>query len=64
MKIANDYKAKIRIWASESRVTNLPKAVGFPEFGYRRFASGDEMNAWKKEMLAEIARRGGLQWTK
>jgi len=64
MKIANDYKAKVKIWASESRVTALPKAVGFPDFGCRRFASGDEMNAWKKEMPAEIARRGGLQWTK
>jgi hypothetical protein len=64
MKIANNYKAKVKIWASESRVTALPKAVGFPVFSCRRFSSADEMNAWKKEMLSEIARNGGLKWKK
>lgn len=64
MKIKNDYKAKLKIWAVEAKVVSLPKAVGFPTFSCRRFSSGDEMNVWKKNMLAEIARRGGLRWTK
>ncbi|MBC8453874.1 hypothetical protein H8D64_02345 [PVC group bacterium] len=64
MKITNDYKAKLKIWASENHVVSLPRAIGFPGFGCVRFSSGDEMNAWKKELLAETARRGGVQWTK
>lgn len=64
MKINNDYKAKLKIWASDNRIISLPKAVGFPEFSCKRFSSGSEMNAWKKELLAETARRGGVQWMK
>ena len=64
MQIKDDYKIKFKIWASENRVVALPKAVGIPEFKCQRFASGDEMNAWKKELLAETARRGGVRWMK
>jgi len=64
MKIENDYKGKLKIWAAEANVVRLPKAIGFPAFSCRRFSSGDEMNIWKKSMLAEIARNGGLRWTK
>ena len=64
MKIENDYKAKLKIWATELDVVTLPKAIGFPEFSCRRFSSGEDMNIWKKSMLDEIARNGGLRWTK
>ena len=64
MKISNNYKSKLKIWASDNRIVALPKAVGFPQFGCKRFSSGYEMNAWKKEMLTETARRGGVKWTK
>ena len=64
MKRTDDYKAKLKMWAAEGRVVACPKAVGLPRFGSRRFSSGAEMNAWKKEFLAEIARNGGVQWTK
>ncbi len=64
MKSTDNYKIKLKIWADENRVVGLPKAIGFPKFGCQRFASGDEMNAWKKELLAETARSGGVQWTK
>ena len=64
MKINNDYNAKLKIWASDYRVVTLPKAVGFPEFSCKRFSSGSEMNAWKKELLAETARMGGVKWTR
>lgn len=42
----------------------MPKAVGIPRFGARKFASYREMNAWKRKLLAEIAAKGGVQWTK
>jgi hypothetical protein len=42
----------------------MPRATGFPRFGCRRFSSGAEMNAWKKEFLAENARQGGVRWKK
>lgn len=63
MKKTDDYRAKLQLWASEGRVAACPKAVGLPRFGSRRFSSGAEMNAWKKELLAETARNGGVQWT-
>ena len=64
MKITNDYKAKLKIWASDDSVVALPKVIGLPKFSCKRFSSGAEMNAWKKELLAEIARGGGVQWMK
>ena len=63
MKRTDDYRAKLELWAEEGRVVRMPRAVGFPAFGSRRFSSGAEMNAWKKELLAETARRGGVRWT-
>jgi hypothetical protein len=64
MKISDDYEAKLTIWARESRVYALPKVTGLPSFGSKRFRSYEEMNAWKRDYLAEIARRGGVQWTR
>ena len=64
MKIGNDYKAKLKVWAADPRVVALPAAIGFPRFSCRRFSSGNEMNAWKKKLLVEIAHSGGLRWTK
>ena len=63
MKIADNYKAKLEIWAAEGRVVAMPRATGFPRFSCQRFSSGAEMNAWKKELLAETARQGGVRWT-
>jgi hypothetical protein len=63
MKATDDRLAKYKIWAAESRVVRMPKAEGFPSFGCQRFSSAAEMNAWKKELLAETARRGGVRWT-
>jgi len=63
MKVTDDYTAKLKIWAVEGRVARLPRATGFPRFGCRRFSSADEMNVWKKELLAETALLGGVRWT-
>lgn len=64
MKISDDYDAKLTIWAQEAKVYPLPKAVGLPRFGSKRFRSYEEMNAWKRDYLDAIARQGGVQWTK
>ena len=63
MEIKDNYRIKLELWAEESKVVGFPTAIGFPQFGCRRFSSGEEMNRWKKELLAETARRGGVKWT-
>ena len=63
MKQTDNYKAKLKIWVEEGQVVRMPRAINLPPFKCKRFSSGTEMNAWKKEYLAEIARRGGVKWT-
>jgi hypothetical protein len=64
VKATDDYRAKLDIWAREGKVSPLPKAVGIPRFRAKKFRSHQEMNAWKRQLLAEIAANGRLQWTK
>ena len=64
VKYTDDYQAKYRIWAKEGRVHPLPRCVGWPEFHSKKFSSYEEMNAWKRELLLEVARKGGVRWTK
>ena len=64
MKYTDDPKAKFRIWASSKTVYALPRIANLPRFGAKKFNSYAEFNAWKRELLLELARRGGAQWTK
>ena len=64
MKATDNYSAKLDLWAREATVWPLPKAVGIPTFSARKFRSYRELNAWKRKLLAEIARNGGVQWTR
>ena len=64
MKITDDYSAKLKIWAASPQITPTPRAVGLPRFGSRKFSSYEEMNAWKRELLSQLAAKGGCQWTK
>ena len=64
MKFTDDYHAKYRIWAAHPQVLRLPKATGLPRFGAKKFNSYEEFNAWKRSYLMEIARSGGVKWTK
>ena len=64
MKIADNYDAKLEIWARESKVYPLPRATGIPRFGSKKFNSYEEFNAWKKELLGRIAASGGVKWTR
>jgi len=60
----DDYGAKFALWARRPEIFALPGFEGLPRFGTRRFSSYEELNRWKRELLAEIARRGGVRWTK
>ena len=64
MKISDDYDAKVRIWAKSSQVLPSPRAVGLPKFRSKKFSSHQEMNAWKRNLLDQIAASGGCAWTK
>jgi hypothetical protein len=63
-KFTDDPKAKFKIWAREAKVYAFPRVANLPRFGVKRFRSYAEMNAWKRELLAELARQGGARWTR
>jgi hypothetical protein len=64
VKRCDDYLAKMDLWAQDPKVCATPGVAGVPRFGSKRFRSYEEMNAWKRELLLEIASRGGVTWTK
>ena len=64
MKAVDDYSAKYRFWAERAEVRPLPKMTGLPRFGSQKFNSHQEMNDWKRKLLAQIAAAGGCQWTR
>jgi len=59
MKISDDYKAKIRLWASNPKVIALPKGPLIPKFSPQRFDSHEAMNRWKRELILRMARESG-----
>jgi hypothetical protein len=61
MKYTDDYRAKVKVWAANPQVVPMPKMVGVPRIGSRKFNSYAEMNAWKRERIREIARQGGVR---
>jgi len=64
MKISDDYKAKLRLWAHNPRVSGVGSIADLPHFTCVRFSSYQEMNEWKKEYIRSLARSGGCQWKK
>ena len=64
MKFTDDYTAKHTIWARESRVYPIPRVTNLPRFGSRKFSSYEDFNAWKKDLIDQLARSGGATWTK
>ena len=57
MKVTDDYKAKVRLWAANPRVVPLSRGgPSLPRFRAQKFASHAEMNRWKQALLIEIAR--------
>lgn len=63
-KSVDDYKVKARFYARNPRVVHIGITPELPRFGHVRFSSYNEMNAWKKEYLRSLARRGGCTWKK
>ena len=64
MKITDDYRAKLRLWARHPRVSSAGSVPDLPYFGCVRFNSYHDMNEWKKEYIRALARRGGYKWKK
>ncbi len=57
MKISDDYRAKIKLWAANPQVIPLPPGPRLPPFPPQKFRSYEEMNRWKEDYLREIARQ-------
>ena len=53
---------KIRLWLTKPPKMEFPVPVDLPKFSKKSFRNYDEMNAWKREYLSEIAARGGIKW--
>lgn len=64
MAYQDDYDAKFKIWARNPKVVRCPNPVNLPRFKARRFDSYEEFNAWKNDLLEQMAKQGGIQWTK
>jgi hypothetical protein len=56
MKITDDYKAKIKLWARNPQVAPDLAPKNMPQFRSQGFSSHANMNAWKKSMLREFAK--------
>lgn len=56
MKITDDYKAKIRLWAAKPQVVPASPPTHIPNFKSRKFSSHAEMNEWKQSVLRELAK--------
>jgi len=63
-KVIDDYKAKTRLYARNPHAVHIGITPELPRFGHVRFSSYKELNAWKKEFLRSLARRGGCTWKK
>ena len=53
---------KIRLWLKNPPAMKFPKPSNLPGFSKKSFRNYEEMNAWKKEYLKEIAAQGGIKW--
>jgi hypothetical protein len=56
VKISDDYRAKVRLWAMRPTVVPLPPVAPMPKFTALRFATHEELNQWKQSRLLELAR--------
>ncbi|HEY8239892.1 MAG TPA: hypothetical protein VIH35_00515 [Kiritimatiellia bacterium] len=63
MKFTDDYKAKYEIWARNPRVVRMPRIANLPKFPPQKFNNYEELHAFKKWLLDELARKGGARWT-
>lgn len=64
MAYRDDYDAKFKIWARNPKVVACPKPANLPRFKAQRFDSYEAFNAWKDDLLDQIAKQGGIKWKK
>jgi len=57
MKITDDYKAKIKMWAANPQVVPDSPPKNIPKFRSMKFNSYAEANAWKKELIKQMAQQ-------
>ena len=55
-------KQKIQLWLNHPPKIKFPVPTNLPEFKHKSFRNYEEMNAWKRDYLKEIAARGGIKW--
>jgi len=55
VKISDDYRAKVKLWAWQPTVAPLLPGPPLPRFAARRFRTHAEMNQWKQSILREMA---------
>lgn len=63
MKSQDPWQTKLRLWAENPQVVAMPRIANLPKFGKKSFRSYQEMNQWKHDLLLELAKAGGAQWT-
>jgi hypothetical protein len=59
VKITDDYKAKIKLWAANPPVMPDHRPKNGPKFKAQKFSSYDEFNAWKDALWKEWAQKIG-----
>jgi len=59
VKVTGDYKAKVRLWAMNPQVVALSASPPLPKFPPQKFHTHLAMNAWKKELILQMARAAG-----
>jgi hypothetical protein len=52
---SDDYAAKIKLWASNPQVVPQPPLPKLPQCGSKKSSRYAEFNAWKRELLKQIA---------
>lgn len=62
--VKDNYNAKYKLWAADPKVVAGPNMVLPIKFPPQKFSSYQEMNEWKKNILVEIAEKGGVKWTR
>ena len=55
-------KTKIQMWLKNPPEMKFPAPENLPRFTRKSFRNYDEMNAWKRQYLQEIAAKGGIKW--
>jgi len=53
---------KFQLWLKNPPVMKFPVPLNLPGFTKKSFRNYEEMNAWKREYLKEIAAQKGIKW--